>query len=215
MSAILQEKLLATALVLLLTYSSSYAQIADDHRGCPVAIQSLKDAAPFSYLAKDEQTKVLRALGDDIAEMAEIDVAAAQTRRAAYRNYFISHLRYKAVASPKPAEQLLMIRYDSNTMCGSYENCPVWIVRLTHSEAQTMVPWQNEKLGTSTGGSWAVGVLPPAASEYSELLFLTYLSSQQTALACYRESKGHYLRVDCSPDCTRRLEHEGNDEGGR
>ncbi len=215
MSAILREKLLATAFVLLLTYSSSYAQIADDHRGCPVEIQSLKDAAPFASLAKDEQAKVLHALGDDIAEMAEIDVAASQTRRASYRNYFISHLRFKAVASPNPAEQLLMIRYDSNTMCGSYENCPAWIVRLTRSGAQTMVPWQDEKLGTSTGGSWAVGVLSAAASDYPELLFLTYLSSRQTALACYRESKGHYLRVDCSPDCAHRFEHEGNDEGGR
>ena len=215
MSAILREKVLAAAFVLLLTYSSSYAQIADDHRSCPVEIQSLKDAEPVTSLAKDEQVKVLRALGDDIAEMAEIDVAASQTRRAAYRNYFISHLRYKAVASPKPAEQLLMIRYDSNTMCGSYENCPVWIVRLTHSGAQTMVPWQNQALGTSTGGSWAVGVLPPAASEYPELLFLTHLSSLQTALACYRESKGHYLRVDCSQECARRLEHEGNQENGK
>lgn len=215
MSAILREKVLAAAFVLLLTYSSSYAQIADDHRSCPVEIQSLKDAEPVTSLAKDEQVKVLRALGDDIAEMAEIDVAASQTRRAAYRNYFISHLRFKAMADPNPAERLLMIRYDSNTMCGSYENCPVWIVRLTHSEAQTMVPWQNEKLGTSTGGSWAVGVLPPAASEYPELLFLTHLSSLQTALACYRESKGHYLRVDCSQECARRLEHEGNQENGK
>jgi hypothetical protein len=125
------------------------------------------------------------------------------------------------VANPKRAEQLLMIRYDSNTMCGSYENCPVWIVRLTHSGAQThagaqtMVPWQGQALGTSAGGSWAVGVLPAAAPEYPELLFLTHLSSPQTALACYRESKGHYLRVDCSPECARRLEHAGNDEGGR
>jgi hypothetical protein len=215
MSAILQKKLLAAALVLLLTYPSSRAQIADDHPGCPVEIQSLRDAAPFTSLAKNEQAKVLRALGDDIAEMAEIDVAAAQTRRAAYRSYFISHLRFKAVADPKPAERLLMIRYDSNTMCGSYENCPVWIVRLTRAGAQTMVPWQDQALGTSTGGSWAVGVLPPAASEYPELLFLTHLSSLQTALACYRESKGHYLRVDCSQECARRLEHGGNDEGGR
>jgi hypothetical protein len=215
MSAILQEKLLTAAIVLLLAYSSSYAQIADDHPACPVEIQSLKDAASFASLAKDEQVKVLRALGDDIAEMAEIDMAASQTRRAAYRNYFISHLRFKALANPKPAEQLLMIRYDSNTMCGSYENCPVWIVRLTHSGAQTMVPWQNQALGTSAGGSWAVGVIPAVASEYPELLFLTHLSSLQTALACYRESKGRYLRVDCSPECARRLEHEGNDEGGR
>jgi hypothetical protein len=215
MSAILQEKFLAAAFVLLLTYSSPYAQIADDRPACPVEIQSLKDAAPFASLAKGEQAKVLRALGDDIAEMAEIDVAAAQTRRAAYRNYFISHLRFKAMADPKPGEQLMMIRYDSNTMCGSYENCPVWIVRLTHSGAQTMVPWQNQALGTSAGGSWAVGVLPAAASDYPELLFLTHLSSLQTALACYRESKGHYLRVDCSPECARRLGQGGNDEGGR
>jgi hypothetical protein len=201
------------ALVLLLTYSSCRAQAADDRLSCPVEIQSLKDAAPFSSLIKGEQTKVLHALSDDIAEMAEIDIASSESSHAAYRKYFISHLEFKAVPGANPAERLLLIRYHSNTMCGSNENCPVWIVRLTHSSAQTMVPWQ-EELGTSAGGSWGVGVLPPVSSDYPELMLLTHLSSVQTGLACYRESKHHYLRVDCSPGCAQLFEHRRNDGDG-
>jgi hypothetical protein len=207
----------------LIVHAFCGAQIAGSNPSCTADVQTLKDSASFSLLAKDEQAKVLGALSDDIAEMAEIDVAASQTSRAAYRNYFISHLQFKAVTEPRPAEQLLMIRYDSNTMCGSYENCPVWIVRLTrlgaHARAQiraqTMVPWQDENLGTSAGGSWAVGLLPTAASDYPELLFLTHLSSLQTALACYRESKGHYLRVDCSPGCVDLLKRRGDEGDGQ
>jgi hypothetical protein len=78
-----------------------------------------------------------------------------------------------------------------------------------------MVPWQDENLGTSAGGSWAVGLLPTAASDYPELLFLTHLSSLQTALACYRESKGHYLRVDCSPGCVDLLKRRGDEGDGQ
>jgi hypothetical protein len=138
--------------------------------------------------------------------MAELDVASMLSNRAAYRDYFISHLEFEAVAGTTPTENLLLLRYNSNTMCGAHDNCPVWIVHVTNAKAQTMVPWQ-EELGTSAGGGWGVGVLPSDASSYPDLILLTHLSSTQTGLACYRETKRHYLRVACSPDCTRLFAH--------
>ncbi|QNI32525.1 hypothetical protein H7849_00375 [Alloacidobacterium dinghuense] len=156
----------------------------------------------------------MHALGDDIAEMAELDIASTDYGHAAYRNYFDRHLEFKVVPGATPAEELLLIRYHSNTMCGTDDNCPVWIVRATHAggktSAQSLVPWQ-EELGTSAGGAWGVGVLPHASSEYPDLILLTHLSSTQTGLACYRESKRHYLRMDCPPDCARLLAY-GNEE---
>ena len=208
-----RQKPWLAALVLGLMYSSCCAQTADDQHNCPIEILSLKDSAPFTFLTKDEQAKALRALSDDIAEMAEIDMAASQSSRGAYRNYFVGHLQFKVLPGNHP-ERLLLIRYHSNTMCGSYENCPVWIVRLTNSGAQTMVPWQ-EELGTSAGGGWGIGVIRLPSSDDPELILLTHLSSTQTALACYRESKRHYLRVDCSPDCSHLLEHKGDEDGGK
>lgn len=199
---------------LFLFFAASRAQTGSADAACAIRIQSLKDAAPFSALAKDAQTKVLHALGEDIAEMAEIDIASSFSSHAAYRNYFIRHLEFKTVPGNAEEDQLLLIRYHSNTMCGFYENCPVWIVRVTHARAQTMVPWQ-EELGTSAGGGWAIGVRQPAASQFPELILLTHLSSTQTGLTCYRESKRNYLRVDCSPECARLLEHGGNIESGK
>jgi hypothetical protein len=184
------------------------AQDAGSDPGCWIRIYSLKNASPFSTLAKSDQAKVLRALSDDIAEMAEIDLASSLTSRAAYRKYFIAHLELKIVSGTAATEKLLLIRYNSNTMCGSNENCPVWIVRLTDSGAQSMVPWQNEHLGTSMGGGWGIGARLPDAPEYPELILLTHLSSTQTDLACFRESKRNYLRVDCAPECAHLLEQK-------
>jgi hypothetical protein len=200
------------SIVLSLAIATYCAQAKDDS-GSPIKIESLKDAAPFSSLTTREQSEVLRAIHDDIAEMAEIDVASSGSSRTAYRDYFIHHLQFKAVPGTASTEKLLLIRYNSNTMCGSYENCPVWIVRLTSNgnrfHAESMVPWQNEHLGTSAGGGWGVGVLSLNASDYPELILLTRLSSTQTGLACYRESKGKYLRVDCSPESAHLFEHRG------
>lgn len=199
-------------LILLLAFPVSHAQ--SNAAGCPIKIESLKDAAPFSDLSKEDQAKVLHALSDDIAEMAELDIASTDSSHAAYRTYFDRHLEFKVVSGATTAEELLLIRYHSNTMCGTDDNCPVWIVRTTHADgktsAESMVPWQ-EELGTSAGGAWGVGVLPQASSRYPDLILLTHLSSTQTGLACYRKSKRNYLRVDCPPDCTRLLGH-GNAE---
>src|SRR5277367_4850052 len=224
MAAILQSRsgharmVLPAVLVLFLAFAACSAQVGSSAHSCPIEIQSLKDAAHFSSLPKDEQARVLHVFSDDIAEMAELDVARSLSSRSAYRNYFISRLQFMAVPGTTSTEKLLLIRYYSNTMCGSDENCPVWIVRLTHAgdkiDARSMVPWQ-EELGTSAGGGWGVGVLPNACSEYPDLIVLTHLSSTQTGLACYRESKRNYRRVDCSPDCTRLLEHSNDQDDGK
>lgn len=208
-------RVLLTAIFLSVAVAACCAQPGNDHQGCPVKIQPLFDAHPFSTLAADEQKKVLRALRDDITEMAELDVASMLTSRAAYRDYFIGHLEFKAIAGTTPAEKLLLLRYNSNTMCGAHKNCPVWIVRITDTKAQTMVPWQ-EELGTSAGGGWGVGILPSDTSSYPDLILLTHLSSTQTGLACYRESKRSYLRVACSPACNRLFGNgEDRKNGGR
>jgi len=222
--AILQSRrsyhrgLLPAFFALFLAFAASSAQTGSGAPGCPIEIQSLKDAAPFSDLAKEKQAKVLHALSDDIAEMAEVDLTGAYSRHGAYRNYFDWHLEFKVVPVATSTEELLLIRYHSNTMCGTDDNCPVWIVRTTRAggktSAQSMVPWQ-EELGTSAGGGWGVGVLPNAGSEYPDLIVLTHLSSTQTGLACYRESKHNYRRVDCSPDCTRLLEHSNDQDDGK
>lgn len=177
------------------------AQTEGGNFTCPVTIESLKDATPFSVLEQAKQAQVLRALRDDIAEMAEIDEAGSSASRSAYRDYFIHRLQYKYVLGTTPEEQLLLVRYNSNTVCGQHDNCPVWIIRFMRNGAQSMVPWQDEHLGTSAGGGWGVGLRPRTGSEYPDLILLTHLSSSQTGLACYRESKGKYLRVDCPPEC--------------
>lgn len=179
------------------------AQTKDGNFTCPATIESLKDSTPFSFLEQSKQAQVLHALRDDIAEMSEIDEAGSSSSRGAYRDYFIHRLQYKYVFGTTPEEQLLLVRYHSNTVCGQYDNCPVWIVRLTRSGAKSMVPWQSDHLGTSVGGGWAVGVRPRTGSEYPDLVLLTHLSSIQTGTACYRESRGKYLRVDCPQDCAR------------
>lgn len=194
-------------LVLSIAAGGCHAQITGSGPECSVTIESLKDSTPFSLLDPDKQARVVRALRDDITEMAGIDVESTSLSRAAYRDYFISHLQYKYVPGMTPAEQLLLVRYDSNTICGQYDNCPVWIVRLARGNAKSMVPWQDEHLGTSAGGGWGVSIQPLAGSEYPDLILLTYLSSVQTGLACYRESKGRYLRRECPPDCARLLSH--------
>lgn len=208
----------ALLFILVLPLAACFAQTGRAHPACPIEIQSLRNAAPFSSLARNEQVKVLHALGDDIQEMAEIDLASSFSGRSAYRSYFISRLEFKTLPGTTPAEKLLLIRYNSNTMCGTDDNCPVWIVRLAlaggRSSAQSMVPWQ-EEMGTSAGGGWGVGVLPHAGTEYPELILLTHLSSTQTGLACYQESKHSYRRVDCSPDCMHRLEHGVDEEAGK
>ena len=195
------------ALALSVVGGECRAQTQDSSSECSATIESLKDSTPFSLLNPDKQARVVRALRDDITEMAGIDVEGASLGRAAYRDYFISHLQYKYVPGTTPAEQLLLVRYNSNTICGQYDNCPVWIVNLARGSAKSMVPWQDEHLGTSAGGGWGVSVQPLAGSEYPDLILLTYLSSAQTGLACYRESKGRYLRRDCTPDCARLLSH--------
>jgi hypothetical protein len=205
----------ALQFILVLPLAACFAQTGNDHAACPIEIQSLRNAPPFSSLTRNDQVKVLQALGDDIQEMAEIDLASSFSGRTAYKNYFISRLEFKTLPGTTPTEKLLLIRYNSNTMCGTDDNCPVWIVRLAlaggRSSAQSMVPWQ-EEMGTSAGGGWGVGVLQYAGSVYPELILLTHLSSTQTGLACYQESKHSYLRVDCSTDCKHLLEH-GVDEG--
>ncbi len=195
------------AVVLHLSLAVCCAQNVSSDSGCWVKVHSLKNASPFSSLAKGEQDKVLHALSDDMLEMAELDIASSSVKRADYKAYFISHLEFKNLPEAKSDEKLLVIRYSSNTMCGSHENCPMWVVRLTHSGAQSMVPWQNEHLGTSIGGGWGVGERSISASQYPELTLLTHLSSTQTGLACFRESKGNYLRVDCAPECAHLFEH--------
>lgn len=190
------------ALALFIVAGACRAQTVGSSPECPVAIESLKDSTPFSLLDRDKQARVVRALRDDIAEMADIDVEGSSLGRAAYRDYFISHLQYKYVPGTTPAEQLLLVRYDSNTVCGQYDNCPVWIVRLTHNGARSMVPWQDQHLGTSAGGGWGVSIGPRPGSEYPDLILLAYLSSTQTGFACYRESRGRYLRRDCPADCS-------------
>lgn len=195
------------ALALSLVVGACHAQIEGSSSECSVTIESLKDSTPFSLLDLDKQQRVVHALRDDITEMAGIDVESASLSRTAYRDYFISHLQYKYVPGTTPVGQLLLVRYDSNTICGQYDNCPVWIVRLAQNSAKSMVPWQDEHLGTSAGGGWGVSIQPLAGSEYPDLILLTYLSSAQTGLACYRESKGRYLRRECPPDCARLLSH--------
>lgn len=207
----------ALPLILVLRLAAGFAQTGSNHPACPTEIQSLRNAAPFSSLAREEQVKVLHALSDDIEEMAENDLASSVSGRSAYRNYFISRLEFKTLPGPTSAEKLLLIRYNSNTMCGTDENCPVWIVRLSlagRSGAQSMVPWQ-EEMGTSAGGGWGIGVLPHPGSEYPELILLTHLSSTQTGLACYQESKHSYRRGDCSTDCKRLLEHGVDEAAGK
>jgi hypothetical protein len=98
-----RQKPWLAALVLGLMYSSCCAQTADDQHNCPIEILSLKDSAPFTFLTKDEQAKALRALSDDIAEMAEIDMAASQSSRGAYRNYFVGHLQFKVLPRMRTA----------------------------------------------------------------------------------------------------------------
>jgi hypothetical protein len=200
---------LLTAIVLHLSLAAFCAQDANSDSSCWVHVHSLKNASLFSLLTKGDQDKVLHALSDDMLEMAELDIAGSSMKRAAYRAYFTSHLEFKSLPETTPDEKLLLIRYHSNTMCGSHENCPVWVVRLTHSGAQSMVPWQNDHLGTSIGGGWGVGERSTSASKYPELMLLTHLSSTQTGLACFRESKQNYLRVDCAPECAHLFEHRG------
>lgn len=208
MAAILQTRCGLLAMILCLTFVCSAEDVSNES-GCWVRVYSLKNSLPFSLLAKDDQTKVLRALGDDIREMAELDIAGSLTSRSAYRNYFAAHLEFKALPKTADAEGLLLVRYNSSTMCGSSENCPVWVVRLTRSGAQSMVPWQEEHLGTSVGGGWGVGERLTPALQYPELMVLTHLSSTQTGLACFQESKRQYLHVDCAPACARLFEHRG------
>ena len=206
MATILQARRGLLAMMLCVALAC-FAQDMSSNGGCWVRVYSLKNALPFSSLAKDDQAKVLRALGDDIREMAELDVAGSLTSRAAYRNYFAAHLEFKSLPETTGAENLLLVRYNSSTMCGSSDNCPVWVVRLTSSGAQSMVPWQDEHMGTSVGGGWGVGERLTPASQYPELMVLTHLSSTQTGLACFQESKRSYLRVECAPECARLFEH--------
>lgn len=198
---------------LFLFWTFSFAQVRDDGQTCRAEIESLRDSAPFSTLPKSDQTRILRALSDDIAEMGELDLVRSYSSRAAYRNYFVSRLEFKTLPAARDSGRLLLIRYNSNTMCDFYENCPVWIVHITHSTAQTMVPWQ-EELGTSAGGGWGVGAVQTGNLDFPDLILLTHLSANQTGLACYHESKGQYRRGECSANCIHLLQQpQGSDQG--
>jgi hypothetical protein len=186
-----------------------YAMTAHGGAGpssCAAKIHSLKDSAPLTALTKEQQKKVLQALSDDIAEIAEVDIASTEKSKAAYRQYVTERLQFQPVMLASSKEQLLLVSYHSNTVCGQHENCPVWIVGLDASKARSMVPWQKE-LGTSAGGGWGFVSRPDATVSYPELILLTHLSSAQTGLACYRETKKQYLRVPCSPECLRWLQY--------
>jgi|GEM_PF-5868391 hypothetical protein len=190
---------IANALLLLLLG----ATIANSESASPgpTRVHSFKDSAPLSSLPHEQQKNVLRALSDDIAELSQLDIASTTRSKSAYRQYVTDRLQFQPVT-----EQLLLVSYKSNTVCGQHENCPVWIIRLDASTARSMVPWQNE-LGTSAGGAWGFASHADVNAPYPELVLLTHLSSAQTGLACYRETKQHYLRVTCSPGSTRWLQY--------
>jgi hypothetical protein len=194
------------AVLLLLVVSTVEARSADGPSSCATKINSLKSATPLSTLAKSQQKKVLRALSDDIAEIAEIDIASTERSKAGYKQYVADRLQFEQIKTASPNEQLLVVSYKSHTVCGQHENCPVWIVSLGQSKAHSMVPWQ-EELGTSAGGGWGFVSRPGSNASYPDLILLTHLSSAQTGLACYRESKQQYLRVPCSPECSRWLQY--------
>jgi hypothetical protein len=194
------------ATMLLVVASAISANGAEGPSSCAAKINSLKSAEPLSTLAKSQQKKVLRALNDDIAEIAEIDIASTERSKAGYKQYVADRLQFERVKTASPNKQLLMVSYKSHTMCGQHENCPVWIVSLDAAKARSMVPWQ-EELGTSAGGGWGFVSRPGSNASFPELILLTHLSSAQTGLACYRESRQQYLRVPCSPECSRWLQY--------
>jgi|SRR5579883_530641 hypothetical protein len=194
------------SMLLFLLFYAMTAHGAPGPSSCAAKIHSLKDSAPLATLTKQQQKKVLQALSDDIAEIAEVDIASTEKSKAAYRQYVAQRLQFQPVRSASSKEQLLLISYHSNTVCGQHENCPVWIVSLDASKARSLVPWQKE-LGTSAGGGWGFVSRPDGAAPYPELILLTHLSSAQTGLACYRETKKQYLRVPCSPECSRWLQY--------
>jgi hypothetical protein len=173
---------------------------------CAARIHSFKNSAPLSSLPKEQQKKILRALDDDIAELSEIDLASTERSKSAYRQYVSDRLQFQAVKSPALQGQLLLISYQSNTMCGENNNCPVWIVRLGPAGATSMVPWQKE-LGTSAGGGWGFVSRAQTGTSFPEIILLTHFSSAQTGLSCYSESKRQYLRVPCSAECLRWLQY--------
>lgn len=174
-------------------------------RSCPGRVESLTDAKTINALDTRDRARLLRALGNDVVEMGKQDVARTERNAEAYRQYFATWLEFAEVPGGAPGERLLVVRYDSNTVCGAYENCPTWIVSLTHSGARSLVPWR-PGMGTSTTGAWGVAIQNEQGQRYPALMFLTHLDAYQTAVACYRKSGKYYLSVDCSPGCVHFLD---------
>ncbi|TCK74249.1 hypothetical protein [Acidipila rosea] len=169
---------------------------------CDLDIESLRDSPSFTTLARHDQQLILKELHDDIAEMAEVDVAGSSKN---YLGYFATHLEYKEITGGAPDGRLLLLRYSSNTLCGSSDNCPVWVVELMQgkkgaSRAVSLIHWR-PGFGTSAEGSWAVATPIGAKPEFPELMFLTHLSRYQTGVHCYRKIGKLYMKVACSPDC--------------
>ena len=172
---------------------------------CAAKVESLIDAETIHGLAPADRSHVLHALADDVVEMGKQDIARTERSAAAYRQYFATWLEFAEVPGSGPGERLLLVRYDSNTVCGAYENCPTWIVGLTRSGARSLVPWR-PGMGSSATGAWGVATQKQSGESYPELMFLTHLDAYQTAVACYRSNGKYYIAGECSPQCAHFLD---------
>lgn len=196
-------KALFAALLVLCTAGQALPQSSDAR--CTAKVESLINVETINGLAPAERSKVLHALADDMVEMGKQDIARTDRSVAAYSRYFARWLEFATVPGGQPGERLLLVRYDSHTVCGAYENCPTWIVGLTRSGARSLVPWR-PSMGTSATGAWGVAIQQQPRNSYPELMLLTHLDAYQTAVACYRNNGKNYIAVKCSPQCAHFLD---------
>ncbi len=160
---------------------------------CPARVFSLKHAASLATLGAARRQEIVRALAEDTTEMAGQDVARESSTAAGYRLRFAARLEFQ-----QPAPGLYLVRYRSSTMCGSYQNCPVWVLGSVKGRLRSLGGWR-DGMGTSLTGAWGAAVT--GQERYPELMLLTHESSRYTGVTCFRFDGAHYVAADCSPGC--------------